>query len=139
MTSILLSSPVQTTVVVRPNDFDQLGHVNNSVVLEYLECGRIDWARRQQNLGDPNVVAVVSRVEINYMQAIVQPTVCVHTHLEDEFDLEETNFKIGFRQHITSSEDNNAPALIKARIEVALLDRQTGLLTSIQDYLQPPH
>jgi acyl-CoA thioesterase FadM len=38
--------PAVVRFLTRPNDLDSLGHVNNAIVLEYLEAGRWSWFAR---------------------------------------------------------------------------------------------
>ncbi|NBD10911.1 MULTISPECIES: thioesterase family protein [Corallococcus] len=125
------------TLRVRPNDLDTLGHVNNATVLEYLEAGRWAWLERQGLKRGAAVVAVVSRVEVDYRREIPPGDVRVHTVLEspaeDELDVEGLNYRARFRQRVFLSGDG--PLAVEAVVSVAFLDARTRSLASLQQFL----
>ena len=61
----MLVKETHHTVSVRPSDFDVLGHVNNAVVLEFLEMGRAHWLAENNLAVNGCVVAVVARAAGN--------------------------------------------------------------------------
>lgn len=67
---------------VRPRDLDVLGHVNNAVILEYLEAGRWDWFERQGLVPDAEIAPVVARAEIDYLAQVPQAVIEVDTGME---------------------------------------------------------
>lgn len=124
-------------VLVRPNDLDALGHLNNAVALEYLEAGRWDWIGRQGLLPSDQVIAVVARVEVNYLAEIPRTQVEVRTTLEsptaDEFDPDGQTFRARFHQRIHLPQSIH-PA-VEARVIVAFLESAERCLVSVQDFL----
>lgn len=122
---------------VRPNDLDALGHVNNAVVLEYLEAGRWDWLAQNGITHGGSVIAVVARIEIDYVAEIPRGRVEVHTLLEsptaDELDEDDLTFRARFRQRVHLPETGR-PA-VDAQVTVAFLDAEQRCLVSLQDFL----
>jgi acyl-CoA thioester hydrolase len=122
---------------VRPNDLDTLGHVNNAVVLEYLEAGRWDWLDRRGLRRDGRVIAVVARVEIDYRAEIPPGRIEVRTVLEspaaEEFDEDDLTFRARFRQRVHLPEAEGAA--VDALVTVAFLDAESRGLVPLQDFL----
>lgn len=124
-------------LAVRPNDLDALGHVNNAVALEYLEAGRWDWLLRHRLRHGDRMIAVVARVEIDYLAEIPRGPVEIRTFLESpteqELDEHSPIFRARFRQHIHLP-DAERPA-VDALVTVAFLDAVEHRLASLQDFL----
>jgi acyl-CoA thioester hydrolase len=122
---------------VRPNDLDALGHVNNAVALEYLEAGRWDWLGRQGLGHGGHVVAVVSRIEVDYRAEVPRGEVEIRTVLESPTaaDLadERVTFRARFRQHVHVPA--TARPAVEAVVTVAFLDAGRRCLVSVQDFL----
>lgn len=127
---------VRTRLRVRPNDLDSLRHVNNAVVLEYLEAGRWDWAQHLEVPPGSPIVAVVSRAEIDYLRPIEIPEVEVHTELDGPLDLEEINYKVCFRQRVLSPGADLDRALVRGLVHVAFFDTRTGTLATARDFIE---
>jgi len=131
------------TLPVRPNDLDALGHVNNAVVLEYLEAGRWDWLGQQGLIHGEKVIAVVARAEIDYLAEIPRGEVEVRTVLEsptaEELEDDILTFRARFRQRVYRA-DADQPAA-NALVSVAFLDAGQRCLVSLQDFLSAsaPH
>ncbi|NOK37542.1 acyl-CoA thioesterase [Corallococcus exercitus] len=125
------------TLRVRPNDLDILGHVNNATTLEYLEAGRWAWLEQQGLTRGGPVVAVVSRVEVDYRREIPPGDVVVHTELEspaaDELELDGLNYRARFRQRVFLAADG--PLAVEALVSVAFLDARARSLASLQQFL----
>jgi acyl-CoA thioester hydrolase len=122
---------------VRPNDLDTLGHVNNAVVLEYLEAGRWHWLERMGLERSARVIAVVARIEIDYLTEIPPARIKVSTRLEsptaEEFDEGDLTFRARFRQRVHLAEIPS-PA-VDALVTVAFLDAAGRCLVPLQDFL----
>ncbi|MBO0819388.1 MAG: acyl-CoA thioesterase [Nocardiopsaceae bacterium] len=122
---------------MRPADIDGLGHVNNAVVLEYLEAGRWDWLARQDLVPGDRLIAVVARAEIDYLAEIPRGRVEVHTVLEsptaEELDDELLTFRARFRQRVRRP-GMSAPAAA-GLITVAFLDASARRPVTLQDFL----
>lgn len=91
------------SVQARPNDLDVQGHVNNAVVIEYLEIGRWDWFARLGLAPDRTVAPVVARLEIDYLAQITHTRVEVATRFvtPNEQNIKLTRiFRAIFRQEI---------------------------------------
>jgi acyl-CoA thioester hydrolase len=124
-------------LLVRPNDLDALGHVNNAVAVEYLEAGRWDWLARQNLVHSGRIVAVVARIEIDYRAEIPRGEIEVHTLLDlptaEEFDEDNLTFRARFRQRL------HLPGVVrpaaKALVTVAFLDTQNRCLATMQDFV----
>lgn len=62
----------KTEIIVKEEDIDSLGHVNNIVYVHYLEDGRSDWFRKAgvsfEDLRERNLSDVVLKLEILYKQ-----------------------------------------------------------------------
>ena len=63
---------VTTTIVVKEEHIDQLGHVNNSIYVSYLENGRGDWYENAgmsfEQMVTRSLGTVVLRLDILYKQ-----------------------------------------------------------------------
>lgn len=125
------------TILMRPNDLDSLSHVNNAVVVEYLEAGRWDWLARQGLAHGDGIIAVVARSEIDYLAEIPRGEVEVRTHLESptaqELDEDTLTFRARFRQRVYRA-GMDTPA-VNALVTVAFLDATQRCLVSLQDFL----
>jgi phosphopantetheine--protein transferase-like protein len=117
---------------VRPNDLDSLGHVNNAVVLEYLEAGRWAWMDRHQIRRTGGVVPVVSRVEVDYRRELTGPTVQVRTALvPPDGDADDVSYRARFTQQILV----DGSLAVEAMIYVAFVDARSRSLCTVQDFL----
>ncbi|WP_233595365.1 MULTISPECIES: thioesterase family protein [Corallococcus] len=129
---------VSLTLSVRPNDLDSLGHVNNATALEYLEAGRWAWLAHHGLSRGGTVVAVVSRVEVDYRREIPPGDVVVRTVLEspagDDLDEDGLNYRASFRQRVYLGE-GSASLAVEAVVNVAFLDAATRSLASLQQFL----
>ena len=125
---------------VRPNDLDVLGHVNNAVVLEYLEAGRWDWLAGQGIVLGGGVTAVVARAEIDYRGEIPFGPIEVSTVLQsptaEELDEGATAYRAVFRQRIRRGDAADAaePA-VEALITVACIDTERRSLVPLDEFL----
>ncbi|HEV2345910.1 MAG TPA: acyl-CoA thioesterase [Actinocrinis sp.] len=134
---------------VRPNDLDVLGHVNNAVVLEYLEAGRWDWLAGQGITRGGGVTAVVARAEVDYRGEIPFGPIEVRTVLEspsaEELAEGEAGYRAVFRQRIrradaagsTVDEDSAVKAswAVEALITVACIDVERRCLVPLDEFL----
>src|SRR5262245_23649922 len=100
-------------VSVRPNDLDSLGHVNNAVVLEYLELARWHWLATLQVPRRGRILPVVVRTEVDYLKEIGCEELHVTTQLlrpellEQDEPLEHfQTYKATMRQEILRSGDS---------------------------------
>jgi acyl-CoA thioester hydrolase len=122
---------------VRPNDIDGLGHVNNAVVLEYLEAARWDWLARQGLVPGDRMIAVVTRAEIDYHAEIPPGQVEVRTVLEsptaDELDDDLIIYRARLRQRVYLPAAPKPAA--SGLITVAFLDAAARRPVSMQDFL----
>ncbi len=125
------------TLLVRPNDLDSLGHVNNATVLEYLEAGRWAWMDQQGLHRGARVLPVVSRIEVDYRREILPQQVLVRTMLESPASAEELEdsltYRATFRQRVLI--DAGQQLAIEARLQVAFIDSAERKLCSLQDFL----
>lgn len=128
-------TPSAMTLQVRRNDLDSQAHVNHATVLEYLETGRHDWMRKNQVQLVPGVMAIVARVEVNYLRAISCDTVRVETSLQEELHADELNYKVTFRQVVTLDKSSAAAGLtaVEAIIQVGFVSVEHGNLLSTQE------
>lgn len=128
-------------LTVRPNDLDSLGHVNNAVVLEYLETGRWAWLARNGLPGTGSIVPVVARIEIDYRLEIGPTKVKIATTLENAaalLDSASDRYQCVFRQMVTQQRDNEWLTAVEARVQVAFIDTIERRIRSLQDYLSQP-
>lgn len=134
----MLEAPDTLTIHVRPNDLDSLGHVNNAVALEYLEAGRWAWMDRHGLRRRGDVVAVVSRLEIDYRREITGAAVQVRTALVPG-DLEpDMSYQARFSQQllVPAAATDEAPALaVEAVVRVAFVRAATRELCTLHDFL----
>jgi phosphopantetheine--protein transferase-like protein len=127
------SAPIVLDLRVRPNDLDSLGHVNNAVVLEYLEAGRWAWMDGHRIRRGGAVVPVVSRVEVDYRRELAGPELQVHTALlvpETEDD-DDVSYRARFTQQILVAGTLAAEAVV----HVAFIDARSRSLCTLQDFL----
>lgn len=128
---------VNTRLLVRPNDIDGLGHVNNAVVLEYLDAGRWAWLAHNAFPRPGRIAPVVARIEIDYRREILPGEVTVTTTLQDPVDLfshSYERFKCIFRQTVT--QENASVIAAEARVYMAFVDLQDRVIRCLQDYLK---
>lgn len=128
--------PSTTTMWVRPNDLDSLGHVNNATVLEYLENGRWDWMARNGIRSGRRVIAVVARIEVDYRRMIATRQVRVETTLEHEPDPDEITYQVVFRQRVIPIEEGPSLPAVLARVQVGFFDTEAGGLATAEDFFQ---
>lgn len=126
--------PAGLRLTIRPNDFDSLGHVNNAVVLEYLEAGRWEWFARHgvQRWRSGTIVPVVARIEVDYRQEIVGADVVVHTDMVT--DPAELSYRARFHQTVVLG--GSAAVAVEARVEAAFITVAGRELRSFQDFLE---
>lgn len=132
----MIYEPSTTTMWVRPNDLDSLGHVNNATVLEYLETGRWDWMARNGIEHGSRVIAVVARIEIDYRRMIASRQVQVETTLEHEPDPDDIAYQVVFRQEVIPLEDDPALPAVLARVQVGFFDTATRGLATVEDFFE---
>ncbi|CAO5258734.1 hypothetical protein FAGKG844_80103 [Frankia sp. AgKG'84/4] len=133
----MFAEETRLSLLVRPNDIDALGHVNNAVALEYLEAGRADWLDRAGIVAGGGIIAVVARAEIDYRVEVSRGTVEVRTAMADPdptgFDPRGMNYLVRFSQRVL------IPAVarpaVEAVITVAFVEEQRRRIVTLQDYL----
>ena len=133
---MLLDHPVLLRLPIRPNDYDRLGHVNNAVVLEYLEAGRWAWLAHVGVHERSDVVAVVSRIEVDYRRELLGTEVVVQTRLIEPATAglaEEITYRAVFEQRVFPSGSLDAAA--SARVTVGFIDVKTRTLTTLQEFV----
>lgn len=135
-------APVSLRLHVRPADLDGVGHVNNSVVLQYLEAGRWAWMDHHQLRRAEPVVPVVSRIDVHYLREIpygeldVATTMVHHAEAEvsDVIDLEDLTYRATFRQEVVLAQGGGVAA--RADVSVAFIDKETRRLCTVQDFMR---
>jgi acyl-CoA thioesterase FadM len=132
-------APVSVRLNVRPADLDAVGHVNNAVVLQYLEAGRWAWMDHHQLRRADAVVPVVSRIEVDYLREIPYGALDVSTTMvplaQDDFiDLEDLSYRAKFRQEVRLGPEGSVAA--RADVAVAFIDKETRRLCTVQDFLR---
>lgn len=130
---------VNTQVLVRPNDIDGLGHVNNAVVLEYLDVGRWAWLAHNAFPKPSRIAPVVARIEIDYRREILRGEVMVTTILEDPEDLfshSYERFKCVFRQTVSYTRESASVMAVEARVYMAFVNLKERRICSLQDFLK---
>ncbi|MCK9893938.1 acyl-CoA thioesterase [Frankia sp. AgB32] len=133
----MFAEETRLSLLVRPNDIDALGHVNNAVAMEYLEAGRADWLDRAGIVSGGGVIAVVARAEIDYRVEVPRGTVEVVTVMAEPdptaFDPEGMNYLVRFRQRVLVPAAPR-PA-VEAVITVAFVESERRRIVTLQDYL----
>lgn len=130
-------APVSLRLHVRPADLDGLGHVNNSVVLQYLEAGRWAWMDHHRLRRADPVVPVVSRIDVHYLREIAYCELDVSTVMMNQgevVDLEDISYRATFRQDVFLAPEGTLAA--RADVSVAFIDRETRRLRTVQDFMQ---
>lgn len=136
-------APVTVLLKVRPADLDGVGHVNNAVVLQYLEAGRWAWMDHHQLRRADPVVPVVSRIEVDYLHEIPYGELEVCTTMiqlaaehgiDQVIDLDDISYRARFRQEVRLGPDG--PLAARAEVSVAFIDRQTRNLCTVQDFMR---
>lgn len=120
--------------ITRPNDLDSLGHVNNAVVLEYLEAGRWDWFARNRLRRAGVVTPVVARAEVDYRQEIFAGELTITTRMLT--DPNELAYRAAFRQTIASGARGAETVATEATIYTAFVEMSTRRLCSFQEFLE---
>lgn len=126
--------PSVVRFLTRPNDLDSLGHVNNAVVLEYLEAGRWDWFARNRLRRAGEVTPVVLRAEVDYRQEIFPGVLTITTRLMT--GAEELSYRAEFQQKIEIRRDGVDLVAVEARIHTAFIDMATRRLCTLQEFFE---
>ncbi|WP_406205758.1 acyl-CoA thioesterase [Kitasatospora sp. NBC_01560] len=133
----MLHDETRLRLPVRPNDLDALGHVNNAVVLEYLEAGRWAWLAAHGIDPDHRVIAVVARAEIDYRAEIPRGEIELRTRLDapGPAELEDADlvYRARFDQRLYLPGSTEPAA--EAKITVAFLDAELRCLVTLHDFL----
>jgi acyl-CoA thioester hydrolase len=127
------------TLLVRPNDLDSLGHVNNATALEYLEAGRWAWLEKNELRQGAAVIGLTMRVEVDYRKEISPQEVVVWTHLEapEPAELEDTeaaHYRVQFHQKILV--DSGRQVAVEAHVQAAFVRAADRSLCSLQEFLE---
>lgn len=126
----LIKLEIKKNIQVRPNDLDRLGHVNNAVILEYLEVGRWEWLQGifLSLSGNDSILPVVTRSEINYRKEMNHKEYVVATKLNNI-----GSYSTWFDQSI---HDLTNPEIIyaDAKIQVGFIDSNSRTLASSEDF-----
>ncbi|MCG9889837.1 MAG: acyl-CoA thioesterase [Thermosynechococcaceae cyanobacterium MS004] len=125
--------PVSIDLLTRPNDLDRLGHVNNAVVLEYLEAGRWAWLEQHHFSQGMRILPVVARIEVNYRKEINPGTVKVTTQIEAREAA--ICYQVTFEQRVEILLNDQALVAAEAKVKVAFIDAEQRTLRSLQDFL----
>ncbi len=131
---------VEIELDVRPNDLDVLGHVNNATALEYLEAGRQAWLRATCRQVSGTIAPVVSRIDAQYRAEIRTQRVRVRTALDEpsrQALAEGPTYRSSVRQSIWTERKGRPVLAVEARVDVAFIDRETGVLCTAQEFLDP--
>jgi acyl-CoA thioester hydrolase len=135
------NEPFSIELAVRPNDLDSLGHVNNAVVLEYLEAARWAWLARHKLPRVGSIIPIVARIEIDYRLEILPPKVVVTTVLENASEAQGSaahRYQCIFRQLVMRSGADESRPAVEARVQVAFVDANERRLRSLEEYLSQP-
>ena len=127
------------TLLVRPNDLDSLGHVNNATALEYLEAGRWAWLEKNELRQGAAVIGLTMRVDVDYRKEISPQEVVVWTHLEapEPAELEDTeaaHYRVQFHQKILV--DSGRQVAVEAHVQAAFVRAADRSLCSLQEFLE---
>lgn len=126
-----------TPLTARPGDLDSLGHVNNAVVLEYLEAGRWAWMDGNGLVRGGAVVPVVSRIEIDYRREIRCEALVVDTSLIEPEDLDDDlAYRALFAQRVRVVRDGASIVAAEARVQVAFIDAAARTLCPVHEFLR---
>ncbi|MEZ4453782.1 MAG: thioesterase family protein [Nannocystaceae bacterium] len=126
----------RTPLSPRPGDLDSLGHVNNAVVLEYLEAGRWGWMDENHLARIDAIVPVVSRIEIDYRRELrCEPLVVETTLLEPEDLDDDLSYRAVFHQRVCVVRDGETIVAAEARVQVAFLDARSRGLAPVHEFL----
>jgi acyl-CoA thioester hydrolase len=119
-----VDSEVVLQLLVRPNDIDRLGHVNNAVLLEYCEAGRHAWLR-QNGIEVGPVLPVVARAEVDFLREIGEGEVQVATRLA-EYGAYSATFR-----HSIQADGRDAG---RAKIQVGFIHSQSRAIASVDEF-----
>ncbi|MCB9700828.1 MAG: acyl-CoA thioesterase [Myxococcales bacterium] len=126
----------RTPLVARPGDLDSLGHVNNAVVLEYLEAGRWGWMDENRLARIDAIVPVVSRIEIDYRRELRCEPIVVETALVEPEELDDDlAYRAVFHQLVRVVRDGESLVAAEARVQVAFLDARSRSLAPVHEFI----
>ena len=117
-------------VQIRFNDIDVLGHLNNSIYLQFMDLGKLDYFRQFMDSGRFNwesLGLVIANININFLA----PTF-IHEELEVLTSVESIGTKsLMLRQRVASIESGEVKA--EARVTMVCYNTKTGATEPISD------
>lgn len=119
---------------VRPDDLDTNGHVNHARLVSYLEAARWTWLAANEISLTPRVVAVVTRIEVDYLREVAYGRVSIETHpVEPDPDRDPD---LRFRAELTQTLEASGTPCLDARIQLAFIDAKTRRPVSLGEFLR---
>jgi acyl-CoA thioester hydrolase len=111
-------NPVITKHHIRPSDLDSLGHVNNAVVLELFELGRMMWSNENAIELNSTVIPVVTKISLEYNQEVFVQPVEILTEL-----VKEGFYELKFSQEISTNICGEKIVCQRGSVHVTLINK----------------
>ena len=122
-----------TSVPTRWGDADALGHINNAMLVRYIECGRIDYFSRvcELKLGEDDKNGfVIANLEMAFLQQVHHP---------DNLDVASRVSRLGnssFDVDTVIFSENESQPLISSRAVCVWFDLQKNCSQQIPDSIR---
>jgi len=131
-----LLAPVVVTVAMRPRDIDGNQHVNNAVIVEYLEIGRAAWFEKACARGTHDILVFLARIEVDYLREIRRGAVMTLTTRLLELP-SESSYRARFQQvlEVTMNGGGEPQVAVDARFEAVFVGAEDRSLRRFEDYL----
>jgi acyl-CoA thioester hydrolase len=120
--------PYETTVQVRFQDLDALGHVNNAVYATYLEEGRIGYFTDHVDIDPSSIQTVVAHLEMDFERPLTDTapvSVAVGTTA-----MGEKSYTLGYEVR------RDGQTIVSAETVQVWIDRETGTAAELPTHVR---
>jgi acyl-CoA thioester hydrolase len=134
---LALLAPVIVTVTLRPRDIDGNQHVNNAVIVEYLEIGRAAWFEKTCPRSTHDILVFLARIEVNYLREVRRGAVMTLTTRLLEVP-SESSYRATFQQvlEVMMNDGGEPQVAVDARFEAVFVGAEDRALRRFEEYLQ---
>jgi len=113
-----MNAPFEVKITVKPEDIDDLNHVNNAVYVKWMdEVARTHWNYLTRNADVSDIIWVVNKHEIEYKnEALLEDDIIAKTYVGETKGVKSIRFIEFYKNDIL---------LVKSKTTWVLLDAKT--------------